>query len=318
MRIIYNKRTNPYFNLACEEYLIDNAKDDIFMLWRNESAVIIGKNQNAYAEINEAFVKEHGIKVVRRLTGGGAVFHDLGNVNYTFIVGEERTSKLDFERFCKPIIIALNNLGLDASLSGRNDIIANGKKISGTAQCVRNGKIMHHGCILYSADLSGVAGALNVNTDKMKSKGIKSVRSRVSNIADLLENPLPVESFIEYIMNTAAGERLDLSEQEEKEVSKLADGKYSTWEWNFGKSKKYEKTVSKRFDYGVITVNYTLDGGIVTDISFEGDYFGVRDTKELSEKIIGKRFERDIFNGIDVENYIFGASNNDLLSLLIQ
>ena len=186
MKIYITDRTDPYFNLASEQYLLDTENDEVFMLWRNEKAVIIGRNQNAYAEINKPFVDEHGIKVVRRLTGGGAVFHDLGNVNFTYIVPRSDCPTLDFERFSRPVINALRGLGVEAELSGRNDITVDGRKISGNAQCVYNNKVMHHGTLLFSADMSQMAGALNVDEEKIKSKGIKSVRARVCNLSEYL------------------------------------------------------------------------------------------------------------------------------------
>lgn len=318
MRIIHNKSTDPYFNLATEEYLIDNADEDIFMLWRNDRAVIIGRNQNTYAEINENFCRENGVKVVRRLTGGGAVFHDLGNVNYTFITNAEEAQALDFARFCKPIIDALGLFGVKAELSGRNDITAEGRKVSGTAQCVRNGRLMHHGCILYSADLSSVEGALKVNEEKMRSKGIKSVRSRVANLADLIYNAPDVEGFIDFIESHTDGIRRDLGEDEINAISKLTKVKYSTWEWNFGKSKNFSKTSTKRFPYGTVTVSYTLDAGVITEIVFEGDYFGTGDASELSKLLAGRRFGREMTDGVDFGKYIAGMTAEDAAALLTE
>ena len=164
--------TDPYFNLAMEEYLIDTAGDEeIFILWRNEPSVIIGRNQNAFSELDVSFAREHDIKVVRRLTGGGAVFHDLGNINYTFISPDIDGGSLNFARFCEPIVRALRALGLDASLSGRNDILAEGRKVSGTAQCVRSGHVMHHGTLLWDADFSAMAGVLRPDTESLPQRG---------------------------------------------------------------------------------------------------------------------------------------------------
>lgn len=318
MKIIKNGSTDPYFNLACEEYLIDNSKEDIFMLWRNSPSVIIGRNQNAYGEINESYCKEQGIKVVRRLTGGGAVFHDLGNVNYTFVTDSDKTAALDFERFCRPIISSIEKLGVKANLSGRNDIMANGKKISGTAQCVRNNRLMHHGCILYCTDLSSVENALKVNEEKMQSKGIKSIRSRVANLSDLIENAPNVESFIDYIESESKGEITELSESEKSAIEKIAKDKYMTWEWNFGKSKIFAKTNTKRFHFGTVTLKYTLEFGIVADVKIEGDFFGIADPEDLCKMIKGRRYDNNLFNGIDVESFIKGATNKEIMSLFCE
>ena len=229
MRIYRNDSTDPYFNLASEEYLMKNCPDDVFMLWRNSPAVVIGRSQNAYAEINRAFTDEHQIKVVRRLTGGGAVFHDLGNVNFTYIVRDDG-SDIDFAPYTAPVIAALRELGLDAELSGRNDIVCGGVKISGNAQCRSFGKLLSHGTLLFRADLGKMTGALNVNPAKIRSKGIASVRSRVANIAQLCGTSLTTEEFKAFLEDFASrgyetGPRAFTSE-ETAGISKLADEKY--------------------------------------------------------------------------------------------
>ena len=200
MKIISHHLTEPAFNLASEEYMLNTSQDDICMLWRNSPAVIIGRYQNAYAEINLPFVRENHISVIRRLTGGGAVFHDLGNLNFTFISDGKR-SALDFARFTEPIVQALQNLGLQASLSGRNDLTLDGLKFSGNAQCVYTVKgdgaprykTMHHGTLLFHADLSRLTGALCADPEKIQSKGITSVRSRVTNLAQHMKTPMSIE-----------------------------------------------------------------------------------------------------------------------------
>ena len=199
--VIFNSSLDPYFNLAAEQYLLERRDTaPVFMIWRNSPAVIIGKNQNAYAELNEAFIRENDIKVVRRLTGGGAVFHD---VNYTFISPKQGANALDFARFCAPIIEALCDLGANAVLSGRNDIEIDGRKVSGNAQTVCGDRILHHGTLLWSADLSKLAGALKVDPEKIASKGIKSVRSRVANIRDLIGSEMSATDFIDYLFSRA-------------------------------------------------------------------------------------------------------------------
>jgi lipoate-protein ligase A len=330
MRIIINNNTDPFFNLASEQYLLDSDVDSAFMLWRNAPAVIIGSNQNAYAEINLDYVEKNGIKVVRRLTGGGAVFHDLGNLNYTFITPHRENSNIDFARFCNPVIDFLKHLGCDASLSGRNDIVVSEKKVSGSAQTVRNGKTMHHGTLLFSSDLSHVALSLNVNKDKLKAKGIKSVSSRVGNIIDFVDgkfSQMDVNEFknllADYITEHSELEcTLDpFSESEIEAISKLSDEKYSKWDWNFGKSKSFEKTVSKRFGYGIVEISYTLDGGKISAISINGDFFGKKEVSALAEMLIGARFEREelqlVLSAADVGEYISGAVFSDIVDLLL-
>ncbi len=316
MTVYKNNHTDPYFNLASEQYLLDTKDGDIFMLWKNEPSVIIGKNQNAYAELNIDFIKKNNIKVVRRLTGGGAVFHDLGNVNFTFITAENNCKALNFKRFTKPVTDALRHFGVSAELSGRNDITVDGRKISGNAQCVYNGKIMHHGTLLFSADMSHLAGALNPDPEKFQSKGIKSVRSRVANISEFAD--IQIDDFIDYLESSFGGEVKSLSSEDERAIQKLSDEKYSTWDWNYGKSKEWSAIKKKRFDFGKLEAKIDATGGIISSIRLEGDYFGIKPVSELEKTLIGKKLEYDSLTAAlsDVGSYISG-STPELISDLI-
>ncbi|MCL2518284.1 MAG: lipoate--protein ligase [Oscillospiraceae bacterium] len=287
MILFKNENTDPYFNLACEEYLLET-ESDVIMLWRNEPSVIIGRNQNAYAELNLGYIKTNNIKAVRRLTGGGAVFHDLGNVNFTFITPKSE-NVLNFKHYTQPIINSLSKLGISAELCGRNDVEVNGLKISGNAQCCRNDKILHHGTLLFSADLTKLAGSLNVDEEKIKSKGIKSVRSRVVNIQELLDREMDVLEFKSFIESCFDAEVRELPNT--NEIQKLADTKYSTWDWNFGKSKEYSFKDKKRYDFGTVEINLNVDGGYITDIKIFGDFFSMNDISELEQSLIGTKFE---------------------------
>lgn len=324
--------TDPYFNLAMEEYLIDTAGDEeLFILWRNEPSVIIGRNQNAFSELDVSFAREHGIKVVRRLTGGGAVFHDLGNINYTFISPDVEGGSLNFARFCEPIVRALRALGLDASLSGRNDILAEGRKVSGTAQCVRSGHVMHHGTLLWDADFSTMEGVLRPDTEKLSAKGIKSVRSRVGNIRSLLAEigderrsdvPAPdsVLGLGEYLYSSFPNAPVPLSARQLEEIGALADAKYRTWDWNFGSSKQYAAERRRRFPFGSVCIRYTLSGGIIEEIDISGDFFGAGSVQQLCSCLVGTRCEREALlsalGGVTGE-YIFGASDEELADMLL-
>ena len=325
MIIIKNKSTDPYFNLASEEYLADNLNDDIFMLWQNSKSVIIGKNQNAFAELDRAFIDAHGIKVVRRLTGGGAVFHDIGNVNYTFITKKGENS-LDFARFCSPIIDALRELGVNAELTGRNDIAANGFKISGNAQCTRGNRLIHHGTLLFDANLNEMAGALRPDPLKLQSKGIDSVRSRVTNLRPLLSEQMDTGEFIDYIENyvtehSDVAEIRPLTKEEQAGIRLLADTKYSTWEWNFGASKNYSRRERRRFEFGSVEAELELSQGRITSVHISGDFFGTRDICELENLLIGTRFEFDDISSLletfDIGNFIAGASALEIASLIM-
>jgi len=318
--VIFNSSLDPYFNLAAEQYLLERRDTaPVFMLWRNSPAVIIGKNQNAYAELNEAFIRENDIKVVRRLTGGGAVFHDYGNVNYTFISPKQGANALDFARFCAPIIEALCTLGAKAVLSGRNDIEIDGRKVSGNAQTVCGDRILHHGTLLWSADLSKLAGALKVDPEKIASKGIKSVRSRVANIRDLIGSEMDTLEFISFLFSCADAPFREFTRAEIDSINELRDSRYSTWEWNWGSSKDFSAKRSRRFGYGKVEVSLDSYGGIITAISIGGDFFGQKEICLLEERLIGIRLEFDALTAAlsDVNDYISGARPSDIASLIL-
>ena len=325
MIIYHTTHTDPYFNLAAEQYLMDrHPTDPIFMLWRNEASVIIGKNQNAYAELDAEYVREKNIKVVRRLTGGGAVFHDLGNVNFTFILPEQQA--IDFARFTEPVIAALRELGMDAQLSGRNDITVDGMKVSGNAACVYNGCTMHHGTLLFSADLSDLAGALKPNPAKIRSKGIGSVRSRVTNICEHLKTPMTAEVFLAfleaYVSVRCGASPISFTEEECAEITSLANARYSRWEWNFGMSKAFEAVYTHYFEFGTVEASVTLEQGVIKALSIGGDFFGTRDINELAEALIGIRYDSDSLTSIleaipmPLSDYILGAAPSEIASLI--
>ena len=230
---------NPYYNLAFEEYVLcHRTQGDYLLLWQNDNTIVVGQNQNTEAEINRAFVEQHHINVVRRSTGGGAVYHDLGNLNYSFItdVGDDGIS---IRRFTEPVVAALRSLGLNAEASGRNDILVEGRKVSGTAQRRHGGRILHHGTLLFDANPGMVAGALNVDPEKFRSKSTKSVRSRIGNIRDFLPNDMELPAFWAYLKDALSGGGLTpgaLSAGELAEVDRLKREKYDTWEWNYSRS----------------------------------------------------------------------------------
>ena len=293
-KLIFNTRTDPHFNLALEEYLLTKRSENFFMLWRNKKSVIVGMNQNAAAEINAPFVRENGIAVVRRLTGGGAVFHDEGNINYTFI--ENGTEHMnDYAHFSAPLIKALEKHGIKAELSGRNDIVADGRKISGAAQCVKNGRVLHHGTLLYSADLTALEGALNVSAVKIESKGIKSVRSRVVNISELLENPADVKGFMtalfDEIKTVTGGEIYNLSHGETEEANALADEKYRADDWNYGTKSDFNLRYEKRLPSGCYDANLRVENGVIKELRLYGDYFANSDISTFERAFCGVKYD---------------------------
>jgi len=322
--VINNPHTNPYFNLAMEEHLLTDVRDDIVMLWRNDKAVIIGRNQNALEEINQSYVEKAGIAVVRRLTGGGAVFHDLGNVNFTFIQHKDVGAFSDYRRFTQPVCDFLETLGVHAELSGRNDLMIDGMKISGNAQTVRADRIMHHGTLLFDANLADVSAALNPNKVKMASKGTQSVRSHVTNISSHLREQMGVEDFLGrlYTFFSTRGsdaQPYDLTGEDVRVTEGLVRDKYGTWEWNYGRSPAYNFQQTKRFDCGTVDLRLNVKDGVIDEAVLYGDFFGVMDKSSLEQAVVGHRHRpQDIeqaLAGLDVGSYVSGLDKAQLLEL---
>ncbi|MBS7262267.1 MAG: lipoate--protein ligase [Eubacteriales bacterium] len=314
MIYLYHDSLDAYFNLAAEEYLLKECSDEVFMLWRNENTVVVGKNQNTLSEIDPEYVRTHDISVVRRLTGGGAVFHDRGNVNYTFIVdGSEHMT--DFGFFTAPIIEALAGMGVKAELSGRNDLLIDGKKFSGNAQCTMGGRTLHHGTLMLSAGMEKLVGALRVDPEKIESKGIRSVASRVTNIDDHLDRPISPEEFIarlrDSILRLIPGiEERAFTEEDNAAIRRLRNEKYATWEWNYGYSPAYGFHKKTRFSKGTLEVFLDVKEGVIRTAALKGDYFGSLDVSGLENKLVGLRHEYDcLLNALATENvdrYIWG------------
>ncbi|WP_426349871.1 lipoate--protein ligase [Alloiococcus sp. CFN-8] len=323
MRYIDNNITDPYFNLAAEEYLLKHTKEEIFSLWRNDSAIIVGKNQNTLSEINVDHVKDKNIKVVRRLTGGGAVFHDLGNINYTFIVNDDKSFS-DFKGFGKPIIEVLKSLGVDAEFSGRNDLLIEGKKFSGTAQCKYKNRVLHHGTLLFSSNMADVSAALKPKAVKFTDKSVKSVASRVTNISSHLSTDMSVEEFKAYIFKYLMKEEGKMiegySSLELEVIRKLRDEKYSTWEWNYGNSPKYEYSNEGKFQGGTVETTLSVKKGKIAELRIYGDFFGKEDIQAVEQCLVGVDHNQEAIKRalvtISLENYMLKISAEELANLL--
>lgn len=323
MLYINNSITNPYFNLAAEEYLLKEKTDECFMLWRNEPCIVIGKNQNTLSEINIDYVKKNNITVVRRLSGGGAVFHDLGNINFTFIVNDTEDSFNNFEKFTKPIIEVLKGLNINAAFSGRNDLTIDGKKFSGNAQYNYKNRVLHHGTLLFSSNMSDLSGALKVKPIKFEGKGVKSVASRVTNISQHLAEPISVMEFndliMNYIMYTNYGKAFyEFSDEDLKAINKLKDEKYSTWDWNYGSSPKYSFINNKKYSGGNVEFNLNVEKGIIKEIRIFGDFFGKCDVSDIEKALTGVRHSEDdlrkVLGNFDINSYFSNISIEDLIS----
>ena len=318
--------TDPTFNLALEEYVFEKMPRDreYFLTWRNDNAIIIGHHQNTAAEINESFVKEKNIKVVRRLSGGGAVYHDLGNLNFTFIVDAQPGQKVDLRKFCQPIADTLCNLGAKAEVDGRNDILIDGKKVSGNAQYVRQGRVMHHGTILFDSDMSVLGQALIPDPAKAQAKGVKSVHSRVTNVRHCLNKDMTVEEFRNVLAESLLSEgfeRYELTDADMEAIRAIQKNRYEKREWNYGFCEPGTLIRKKRIEgVGTLEVHITLKNDLITDISFRGDYFSTLPPEELGSLFVGLPLVRGALESALEDHmagdYITGLKNEDLINLL--
>lgn len=325
MKLIINPSTDPAYNLAMEEVLLTTCPEEIVMLWRNRPAVIVGRNQNAHAEIDFDFLQQHEIPLIRRLTGGGAVFHDLGNLNFTLLCDYEEGRFNDYKHFTRPVVGYLATLGIKAEQTGRNDLTIEGAKFSGNAQTVHKGRMLHHGTLLFNADLSRMVGALRPDPAKIASKGIKSVSSRVTNIYSHLpesRQEMTIEDFIrglsDYFIRTGA-RVMELTKNQAEAAELLAESKYRTWDWNFGQSPTYECRRSGRFGGGSVQLCFSVEKGMIAALRIFGDFFGLQDIAELEQKLIGTAHQPEILHakisGCEIGQYISGVSSDEFLTL---
>ena len=325
MLFIHNTETDPFYNLAAEEFLVKEFSEEIFMLWQNHNTIVIGRNQNTLAEINYDYVKENDISVVRRMSGGGAVFHDMGNINFTFIVNAGDDDFSNYAKFTGPVIDFLQSLGAKAELRGRNDLVIDDKKISGNAQYMHKDRMLHHGTLLYSSEESKLGEALRVSDDKVKSKGIKSVRSRITNISNYLENPMSPAEFIRafadfMVTNNPDCKYYDLN-QHRAEITKLRDEKYATWDWNFGYSPAYSFSKKERYPFGGVEVQMDIDkNSVISDVKIFGDFFSKEPVSTLEDALRGVLHEQETITAalkkVNVSDCISGITEEEFINLL--
>ncbi len=329
MVYIESHSTDPAFNLALEQYVFDcmDRSKEYFMLWQNDNTVVIGKNQNAFAEVNQKVADAKNISVVRRLSGGGAVYHDMGNLNFTFILDAKDATDLDIRLFCQPIAALLRSLKVPAEVNGRNDITIDDKKFSGNSQYLKQGRIMHHGTLMFDSDLSVVADVLHVSQDKFQSKAAKSVKSRVTNIAPYLPAGFTLDEFkhllLQYILKANEIHPYVFSDAELSAIEKIKAERYATWEWNYGHSPAYHVEKSRRFENcGKVEIHMNTADGVITALQFFGDFFGVRDAAELAQRLLHTKLERkaleDCLAPCKIEQYFHGLQKEELLDLLLQ
>lgn len=298
MKYIVNTSNDPAYNVALEAYAFQKLTDidEIFILWINEPAIIIGRHQNTIQEINKEFIDKNGIHVVRRLSGGGAVYHDLNNLNYTIISNNTQEGAFDFQTFSKPVIDTLAKLGVKAEFTGRNDLEINGQKFAGNAQAYYKGRMMHHGCLLFDVDMSVLGQALKVSKDKIESKGIKSVRARVTNIVDHLSDKITVQEFSDAILAQMKEEypEMDeyvLSDAELSEIQAMRDNQFATWDWTYGKAPEYTIERGVRYPAGKITTYANVENSTIKSVKIFGDFFGVKPVDDIEKMLEGVRYD---------------------------
>ncbi|EKU48122.1 lipoate--protein ligase [Staphylococcus massiliensis] len=327
MKFIDNENiTDPTLNLAMEEYVLKHlpSDHDYFLFYINRPSIIIGKNQNTIEEVNQAYIKEHGIDVVRRISGGGAVYHDFGNLNFSFITDDDGNSFHNFKKFTEPIVTALNELGVEAELTGRNDIQVGDQKISGNAMVKVKKRMFSHGTLMLNSNLDEVSRALTVNPAKIKSKGIKSVRKRVANIVDFLEEPITIDDFKAIIIKTIFGERevetYQLTKEDWAQIEALSNEKYRNWDWNYGKNPKYNFERAHKFEKGFLQVKLDVQKGKIKHAKIFGDFFGEQDVNDLEEALIEVPHSyqdiKQAWQSYDLYHYFGDIDRDEIIELI--
>ncbi|MCK3685551.1 lipoate--protein ligase [Maribellus sp. YY47] len=307
MICIHLKNTDPFFCLAAEEYLLKNFDDDIFMLWQSEDTVVLGKHQNAMAEINYPFVRANNVTVARRISGGGTVFHDAGNVNFAFIKNVKSPAEISFKQFTEPVVEALALLGIEATTSGRNDLLIEGLKISGNAEHVFKNRVLHHGTLLFDSDLENLGQSIKVVAGKYESKAVQSNRSKVANISSFLKDSMSIQEFIGFLLDVQLKKEGNtfyaLNEKDEEVVRGLVDQKFTTWDWRYGYSPRY--FFSNRFeeDGKELQIRLEVKKGIIEVAELGGTFFPAEEAARLSEKLVGVRhFYEDIASVLSTQD----------------
>ena len=315
--------TDVYYNFGLENYFATEKRlpDTVFLFWRTTPTLMVGKYQNILEEINKPYADAHGIHLVRRMSGGGTIYTDLGGWQFTFIEHSPE-QQIEFAQYIGPVVDAVRELGADASFNGRNDLLIDGRKFSGNAQYRKRDRIMHHGTILYDSNLSMVSQALAVSRDKIESKGLKSVQSRVTNVKPYMTEDIPVERFVTALRDAMfrdyALQSYTLDAAQQAAVEKLQSEVYDTWDWNFGASPPYSICKERRVENcGKLEVHMDVEKGVIQRIAFFGDYFGDGDTAELGERLVGQKAERaalhealatvnigDYFHNLDLETFL--------------
>ena len=329
MKYIINENNNPRYNLALEEYVLKNLDGEYFFLWQNEPTIVIGKHQNTISEINLDYVEKKGIHVVRRMSGGGAVYHDLGNINFSFIQEKKDLADFDFSFFTRPIVDLLGELGIKAEFNSRNDLAIDGKKFSGNAQYIFKKKILHHGTLLFNSEMEELVNSLKVSKDKIESKGLKSIKSRVANIKDHIGKDSKIkevsdfkDALFEHMKNRMEEfEEYVLTENDKKEIEKLKNEKYDKWEWNYGESPEADIHRQRKYTAGKVESYIKLKDGLIENIKLYGDFFSSREIEDLESGLKGKKYMiseiAEYLKTVNVSEYFSGFSEEEILDVII-
>lgn len=326
MRFLKNTCTDPYFNMAFDEYCLEHLslEEPVFYLWKNRPSVIIGANQEVHTEVNLPYLKEHDIALVRRVTGGGAVYHDLGNLNYT-IVGDSEDLERDYPEYARYMIQALQTMGVPAILSGRNDILLEGKKVSGFAKRVCKKRLMVHGTLMFDVNLEVLEQALCPPATKLQSKGIASVRSRVTNLKDYLPHTTDISSFKqkleEILSNHYSDKEYLLSKEDKEEIRKLAQNKFAQWEWIYGHSPRATLTHTSRLSCGTIEIHLLLSENRISSCRLGGDFLGNLEVKTIEEALKGIPYDveavKKCLSAFDISQYFDKVTADELSHLIV-
>ena len=324
MKYLRNSSTDPHFNMSFDEYCLERFPSDetVFYLWRNAPSVIIGLSQNAYAEVNLPYLEANGIILARRVTGGGAVYHDLQNLTST-IVGRSNDLDRDYPGYMHMMLEALRSLGVPAEINGRNDITVDGRKVSGYAKRVYKDRLMVHGTLMFNVDIEKLTAALAVPGSKLEAAGIASVRSRVANLKDYLPQFSDIGEFkdaLERILSRDYSDpQLFLTPEQEEDIRRICRDKFSTWEWNFGHSPKAQFTQALRLPCGTVQINCGIVHGRIKEASFGGDFIGSLPAEGIAAALEGCRFGRaavlEALRGLDVGRSFDGTSAEELADL---
>ncbi len=320
-----NTDSDPAFNLAMEEHLLKNTTDEYFIVGINDKSVIIGKHQNAVAEINSGYLFENNIPVFRRISGGGSVYHDPGNINFTFIVNGEEGKMVSFRKYTLPLIEVLQKNGIEANFEEHNNLTINGLKISGNAEHIYKNRLLHHGTLLYNSDLNRLKEAIKPGTGVYIDKSVKSIRSKVTNISEHLINHVDIRDFasmiIQHIRETFPGAaQYHLSGYDIEKISELKQLKYDSWGWNFGYSPPYVFKNSMEVSGVTISVYLSVKDGIINDFEISGGDFSSDVINDVKLSLIGQRHDfAEIFASLNARNIELSPevlSTENLLKLI--